>query len=304
MCWRIAHVSTGNVLSILASLARQRREHRHGLAARVHFATAADDQRAAARHRVGLGFAPELARPHGRERARLAPIVALAVRVERAGRQAQAFVRFGLVVAGVGVRPANPALAEHDRAGRHACKYDAAQPPRHAGRATSSASRSDIHTRLDVAAADENEDRRARAPARAAARAAAPPRASATRRPPHPQPSSSAHERRAERRVVAVGGADVERRRRMLARQPMAASRYGRVPKCRLPNWPAISVTGLRKRAPSRRATLPGCPRTITPVPRGSRERLERGQHVGRLREHGRERVAVRFAATYAPSEC
>ena len=157
MCSRIAHVfSAGNVRSIVAVPRGGAANTGTGSPRARILPPLSSDERAAARHPVRLGFALQLPRAHGRERACLGPAVGLAVTVERARRQAQAFVRLGLVVSGVRARPANPALAEHDRPGRHSCKYDTASR-RCANVCNELRAAQDIHSGFHVAAADENE---------------------------------------------------------------------------------------------------------------------------------------------------
>src|SRR5262249_35598455 len=137
---------------------RQRGEHRDGVAACPERAVRADDQRGAARHAVGTRLLAELARADRGEGLGLAPAVALAVRIERAGRDAEALEGFGLVVARALARPANPPLAEHDRAGRHADEHDAALC-RAVQIAYEIRAMKRVDAGLDVAAADEHEMR-------------------------------------------------------------------------------------------------------------------------------------------------
>src|SRR5262249_12866209 len=115
-----------------------------------------DYERAAARHAVRMRLLAELAGSNGRERLRFLPRITLAVRVERDGHNADALVRFGLVVARFRARPTYPARAEHDRDGGHRREHGAAS-----GSGVEVVEQTGVtqqeHAGLDVAAPDEHE---------------------------------------------------------------------------------------------------------------------------------------------------
>ena len=134
----------------------------------------------------------------------------LAVRVERARRNTQAFVRLGLVVAGVRARPANPALAEHDRTGRHSCKYDTAMPPQRED--PQRVPRGARHPcRLRRRRRRRKRSRRAPSALRARGLGAAALRELRPHDVRGPRGRDQRAQRRAERLVVAARGADIER---------------------------------------------------------------------------------------------